>query len=102
MNIFSEYQKTFCLWLEKMSLTCQPNLKLHKKMGVDAEKWCAGNNTLVLYKTVSDEIPGMHVDLLLLYVCLERALGRTNHFCRLIHFIIFMDGIRLAVIIGTA
>jgi hypothetical protein len=52
LNIFFEYQKTFCLWLEKMSLTCQPNLKLHKKMGVDAEKWCVGNNTLVLYKTV--------------------------------------------------
>ena len=87
LNIFFEYQKTFCLWLEKMSLTCQPNLKLHKKMGVDAEKWCVGNNTLVLYKTVSDEIPTAHVDSLLLYVCLGKALGRKTHVCCLMNLI---------------
>lgn len=77
LNIFFEYQKKFCLWLEKMSLTCQRNLKLHKKMSVDAEKWCVGNSPPALCEN-SDEIPTAHVELLLLYFCFERALvGRT-------------------------
>jgi hypothetical protein len=47
-----------------MSLTCQQNLKLHKKVGVDAEKWCVGRS-LALSEN-SDEMQTANVKWLLL------------------------------------
>ena len=72
MNIHWSIKRSFCLWLEKMSLTCQQNLKLHKKMGVDAEKWCVGSRSLVLSEN-SDETQTTNVELLLLYFCVGKT-----------------------------